>query len=91
VFWPGERGWLLDTKGLRRIRPTKTQTDLAPAERAANVRGAFEARAPLYFEAKSVLIIDDVLTTTSTMREAARIVREAGAKRVCILALARGV
>jgi len=83
-------GWPLDTQGLRRIRRTRTQTELTRSERAANVRGAFAARAPLYFHNKSVLIVDDVLTTSATLSECARIVREAGATRVCIVALARG-
>lgn len=85
-----ERGWNLDTRGLRRIRRTQTQTALSPAERAANVQGAFTARSPLYFSGQSVLLVDDVLTTTATMRECAKVVQEAGAKRVCIVALASG-
>ncbi len=85
-----QRNWRLDADGLRRVRPTPPQTDLHAAERAANVRGAFAARTPLYFQNQSVLLIDDVLTTMSTCREAARIVREAGATRVCVVALARG-
>ncbi len=85
-----QRSWKLDTQGLRRVRSTRSQTNLSASERAANVRGAFAAREPLYFAGQSVLLVDDVLTTMSTMREEARIVREAGAKRVCLVALARG-
>jgi ComF family protein len=85
-----ERGWRIDTTSLRRIRRTRTQTDLSPSDRAANVRGAFTVAAPLAFASQSVLILDDVLTTTATLRECARIVREAGATRVCIVALASG-
>jgi ComF family protein len=85
-----ERGWQLETRGLLRIRRTRTQTDLGPEERAANVRGAFAAREPLAFDNQRVLLIDDVLTTGSTMRECARVVQEAGAVRVCLVALARG-
>jgi ComF family protein len=82
--------WALDVRGLRRLRATRTQTALTPAQRAANVRGAFAAREPLCFQGKSVLIVDDVLTTSATLTECARVVREAGATRVCIVALARG-
>lgn len=85
-----ERGWKLDTNGLRRVRNTRTQTELTAGQRLANVHGAFNATSPLYFERKSVLLIDDVLTTSATMGECARVIRNAGAKRVCLLALARG-
>jgi predicted amidophosphoribosyltransferase len=47
-------------------------------------------REPLYFHGKSVLIVDDVLTTSATLTECARVVREAGAARIGILALAGG-
>jgi len=83
-----EYGWRLDTRGLRRIRRTKTQTRLGHQERAQNVQGAFAARAPDYFAGQSVLILDDVLTTTSTCSECARVVKEAGAVNVCVVALA---
>lgn len=86
-----ECSWELDAQGLRRVRRTPSQTALTVEERLANVRGAFAVKEPLRYAGKSVLIIDDVLTTTSTVREAARTVREAGASRIGILALARSV
>lgn len=85
-----ERGWKLDADGLRRVRPTRSQTKLSQTERAANVKGAFVAREPHRFAGKSVLLVDDVLTTTATMRECAHIVRETGASRICLVALAQG-
>ena len=54
-----------------------------------NVKGAFQCRRYDYFEGKRVLLVDDVLTTMSTVSEAARVVEQAGAARVCIVALAR--
>jgi ComF family protein len=88
-FLASERGWTLDAVSLRRVRRTQTQTALRIAERAANVRGAFAVRDPARFAGRSVLLVDDVLTTGATACEAARMVREAGASRVCIVALAR--
>ena len=82
--------WKLDTQGLQRVRPTTTQTHKNAAERAANVRNAFAARTPLYFDGQTVLIIDDVCTTNATLWHCAAAVKNAGAKRVCVLALARG-
>ncbi len=46
---------------------------------------------PDLFDRKCVLIVDDVLTSTSTVRELARVISEAGASRVCVLALAQSV
>jgi ComF family protein len=85
-----ERGWQLEANGLHRVRRTRTQTALRVAERAANVQGAFAAPDPARFAGRSVLLVDDVLTTSATMKEAARVVRIAGATRVCVVALARG-
>lgn len=85
-----ERGWRVEAQGLRRIRRTRSQTELGPEERAVNVRGAFAAREPLFFDGQRVLLLDDVLTTMATVTECARAVQNAGAKRVCVVALARG-
>ena len=86
-----EKNWRLDAGGLRRVRRTRPQARMDSAEeRAANIRDAFAARSPLHFENQHVLLIDDVITTTSTVKAAANAVRDAGAARICVLALARG-
>lgn len=85
------RGWPLETRGLLRLRKTRTQTALHAAERHRNVEGVFGVRTPLYFDGQSVLLVDDVLTTMSTVNECARVLRNAGAARVAVLALARGM
>lgn len=71
---------------LTRTRPTAHQVGMDRQAREANVRGAFAwegRRAP-----QSVLLLDDVLTTGSTMRECARALHAAGAVEVYGLALA---
>lgn len=85
-----QRGWLLDTQGLQRVRRTRPQANLVRTDRVHNVLDAFTCQPLQRYAGKSVLIIDDVLTTGSTMREVARTIQEAGAERVCIVALARG-
>ncbi len=85
------RNWPIDTNGLFRTRKTRTQTALHATERRQNVQGIFDTKSPLYFDGRSVLLIDDVLTTMSTVSECSRILRNAGAKRVAVLALARGL
>jgi ComF family protein len=74
---------------LRRTRATPQQTRQTPSARPSNVRGAFRARAHAGLADKTVLLVDDVLTTGSTCSEAARALRAAGARRVVVAILAR--
>ena len=76
---------------LRRIRNTPEQKGSGmAAERLENVRGAFRV-AGAELAGRTVLLVDDVLTTGSTASEAARTLRRAGAKRVVVAVLARWV
>jgi ComF family protein len=72
---------------LARLRDTRPQSDLGAAERQANVRGAFEARAEV--AGRHVVVVDDVLTTGATVAECARALRAAGAARIGVVAVAR--
>ena len=78
---------------LRRTRNTTPQVELKSAERAKNVRGAFEIDAALWAKIGGknarFLLIDDVITTGSTLGEAAKVLKKAGASEVCALTLAR--
>jgi ComF family protein len=76
---------------LCRIRWTTPQIELHHAEREANVRGAFAVNAPDAVVGKRVLLLDDVLTTGSTVAECARILRTAKASDVYVLAIARAL
>jgi ComF family protein len=72
---------------LRRVRHAPPQQSLALAQRRRNVRGAFAvAGAPA---GATVLVVDDVMTSGSTMDEAARVLRAAGASAVHALVVAR--
>jgi ComF family protein len=71
---------------LRRSKNTPSQTGLSRSERRRNLAGAFEVRGHV---AGTVIVVDDVYTTGSTMNEIARTLRRAGAKRVEILTVAR--
>jgi ComF family protein len=73
---------------LVRTRATPPQTGLDAKARRRNLRGAF-AIASMTVLPAHVAVIDDVMTTGATLREAARILRRAGVARVDVWALAR--
>lgn len=72
---------------LQRIRPTRPQFSLTPAERKENIRGCF-ALAPEALMPDIVLLCDDICTTGATLEEAARVLKQGGAQKVYGLALA---
>ncbi len=78
---------------LARRRPTPSQGGLSRSGRIANVRGAFAMRSRDRdrLRDRSVLLVDDVLTTGATVGECARVLRRAGAARVDVVTLARVV
>lgn len=79
----------LETAILVRTRDTVSQTGLTRHQRRANVRGAFAVNQPEKVKGRSVLIVDDVMTTGTTAGECARVLRRAGAKEVFVATVAR--
>jgi ComF family protein len=65
--------------GLRRRRPTRPQARLGPAARRANLAGAIGVVEPRALEGRMVLVVDDVITTGSTMEACLRALEECGA------------
>ena len=73
---------------LEKIRKTGTQHELNAAQRAGNVQGAYRCHSKIRLDRQSVLLIDDIVTTGSTLRECAAALYEAGAWSVCALCAA---
>ena len=73
---------------LKRIRHTPHQTAVSATERRENLRGAFRVSRGSNLKGKSVLLVDDVLTTGSTASEVAKAMKGAGAVRVFVAVLA---
>jgi ComF family protein len=74
---------------LVRVRSTESQAGLTPRQRRLNVRAAFAASNPAAVKDKSILLIDDIMTTGATARAAARALKRAGASAVWVATLAR--
>lgn len=73
---------------LRKIRGTRSQKKLDAAQRRKNLRQAFRAERRL--DGLTILLVDDVYTTGSTVEAAAACLKEAGAEKVCFLTLCMG-
>ena len=78
---------------LIKVKTTRTQIELSGKEREQNLKGAF-AITPLHnnfarITGKKIFLVDDVYTTGSTMEECARTLKQAGAKQVWGIAIAR--
>jgi predicted amidophosphoribosyltransferase len=78
------------SKPLRRIRNTKSQTALSREEMTKNLKGAFKVVYEDMIKNKTILLVDDVLTTGSTLDECAKVLKEGGAKDVFATTIATG-
>ena len=76
---------------LVRMRATVPQMELDRATRLRNVKKAFAVPDAARVQGKIVVLVDDVITTGSTVDACARVLKKAGAKEVRVLALARTV
>jgi len=79
----------LATNLLMRQRAAVSQVGLTRPQRAENIRGAFRVEHPEQISGRSILLIDDVLTTGTTASECARVLRKSGAEKVWVATVAR--
>jgi ComF family protein len=79
----------LEANAIQRIADTPPQARQARHERLAALRGAFAPRSGRRLTGERVLLVDDVVTTTATVRAATRALLRAGAGTVEVVSLAR--
>lgn len=84
-------GIACDPMVLRRIRRTPPLKGMSRQQRHRTVAGAFRVRNKLAIAGKTVILVDDVLTTGSTAEACARTLKRAGAARVELVSWARVV
>lgn len=82
-------GRVCDSSALRRVGSPRRQAGLRREERLANVVGTFAVPRPERISGRTILVIDDVMTTGATLSECAKTLKVAGAWRIFALSLAR--
>ncbi|NLJ48632.1 MAG: ComF family protein [Candidatus Atribacteria bacterium] len=80
----------LMNKVVTRKKKTLPQVGLSMKERRLNLQGAFQVEDEKFLVRKKILIIDDVLTSRSTVESLAMVLRQAGSQTILVLALATG-
>lgn len=83
--------WVVDC--LIRIKPTKTQVGLSKEDRRKNIEQAFSLKndsSDIIKKYRQIFLIDDVVTSGATLREAATVLKKAGFQHVWGLTLAHG-
>ena len=83
-----ELGIAIDEEILIKTRETGEQKKLSYKERAENLKGAYRVRKRKALKGKTILLIDDIITTGSTGSECARVLKNAGARDVIFLTAA---
>ncbi|OGY45004.1 MAG: hypothetical protein A3A24_03150 [Candidatus Buchananbacteria bacterium RIFCSPLOWO2_01_FULL_46_12] len=82
-------GWPVRTDLIFRIRHHQPQVGLHAEARRQNVKGIFKTQNNYLIQGKTILLVDDVVTTGSTLSECAKVLKQAGAKFVFGLVVAK--
>ncbi len=85
-----ELGWEYAPQALRKTRETRSQVGLSISQRSENVRDVYQAD-PSKVKRKSILLMDDVATTGSTISSGADALLSAGAREIYALTIARAL
>ena len=79
----------VDYDCVTRHKSTRPQVEFLGEARVRNVKNAFVAKYPDRIKGKRILLVDDVMTTGSTLKECALVLKKAGAHSICSLTVAR--
>lgn len=74
---------------LERKIETVTQTGMGAAKRRINVKGAFRVSNAALIKDKTILLVDDIVTTGATMEECGRVLLKNGARKIIGISIAR--
>ncbi len=73
---------------LKRVRNTVPQTSLSGTKRGQNIAEAFAVSDPQLISGRTIILFDDIKTTGATLEEAARVLKQAGAKHIWAMTIA---
>jgi len=80
----------IEKNALIKTKNTKSQTELNNyEEREKNIAGSFAANEPQKIKGRNIILLDDVFTSGATMKEAVRILKEVGAKKIIGLVIVK--
>ena len=74
---------------LLKIKDTKKQSTLNKQEREQNLIGAYKIQNGEIIQNKNIILLDDIYTTGSTANECSKILKQAGANKICVLTIAK--
>lgn len=74
---------------LIKVKNTEVQSTLTKKQRVENVKNAFSITDNTKIKDKKIILIDDIYTTGSTVNECSRILKNAGAKEICVVTIAK--
>jgi len=74
-------------KSLKKVKNTPSQTNLGREQRKLNVQNVFKTQGKIE---SNIILIDDILTTGATLEQAAKVLYQAGAKKIWAIVLAQG-
>lgn len=80
----------LNCKIIKKIHRTKPQVLTDGEKRTKNLENCFKISSKINLRGRTIILVDDVATTSTTLNECARLLKEAGAKRIWGLVIARG-
>lgn len=83
-------GWLYEPNALWKTRETRSQVGLTASQRTENVQNAYQAD-PKIVKQRTILLMDDVATTGSTILSCTQALLFAGAKEAYVLTIARAL
>ncbi len=78
------------SKAMKRLKNTGSQSLLDKRDRRLNIKGAFTITDTELVKNKSIILVDDIMTTGATLEECGRVLKEAGALKVTALVVATG-
>ncbi len=82
-------GIKLEKNNLIKVLDTKKQSTLTKTERKENVKNAFKVTKPEKLLNKKIILFDDIYTTGSTVNECSKALKNAGAKEIAVLTIAK--